>query len=144
MPWQHDEFVQQRLDKGRRLLAEDERFRDSTELWVGEVAAGGFTLLTAHPWLLIRTMQQPLQLSKCSLQGKVAHISPLASQAWLDYMDWTTRLQSFVLTDDGQARHLTSLEQRQVRSCTLLWIGNSGRPCEQACHFLSFRTISCH
>ena len=35
MPWQLNEFVRERLEKGRRLLAESEDFRGSTDLQVG-------------------------------------------------------------------------------------------------------------
>ena len=97
--------MQQRLDKGRRLLAESERLRGSTDL---QVEPQQSMARRRGKW---RLPTSPLQCSPRS-----------ALQLFVTHFEWVERVHRAFLDEARQERQgLTALEKEQVRS--LGWLG---------------------
>lgn len=113
MPWQLDEFVRERLEKGRRLLAESEDFRGSTDLQVGRRCAWHTSGQLPQPTL---PAAKGMCIGRATLPVLTHNWLCCTLQLFLEYMDSVEQLQQLWMEAPHVPRQgLSARQKEQVR-----------------------------
>lgn len=128
MPWHLDEFLQEKVERGSRLLSESEQHRGSTDLQVG----GGMAVEAAAPGSAM------LGVLLCSCMHVAWRTDPLfrfSLQNFVRHCKLTVQLHNALLDDSNQPRQgLSRQDEEQVCAVLPSALPCYTNSCKKPCH----------